>query len=237
MTVLVLAGSAEARDLVTRLAAAGQGVLASLAGATAAPAPLGVPTRIGGFGGEAGFLAALQGVRAVIDATHPFAARIGPRSARLCAEAGVPYLRLLRPPWQPGPGDDWREIAGPMAAAEAIPPGATVFLATGRQGLADWAPLAGRRVLARVVDLPPGPPAFPGLALVQGHPGPVAQEAAWLAAEGVAWIIAKNAGGPARGKLDAARRLGLPVLMLPRPAAPGSRVATVAAAVDWLEAL
>ncbi|MCP1131676.1 precorrin-6A/cobalt-precorrin-6A reductase, partial [Robbsia andropogonis] len=50
-------------------------------------------------------------------------------------------------------------------------------------------------------------------------------------------VVAKNAGGSgARAKLDAARELGLPVVMIDRPfIPPRSQVASVAAVLDWLD--
>jgi DNA-binding response OmpR family regulator len=53
--ILLLSGTAQARDLASRLVAAGHDVTASLAGATRAPLAQGCETRVGGFGGDAGF--------------------------------------------------------------------------------------------------------------------------------------------------------------------------------------
>ena len=71
MTILLLAGTNEAKQIARGLADARVPVLASLAGATRNPEPLPVPTRIGGFGGEAGFRQDLKdrGITAVLDAT------------------------------------------------------------------------------------------------------------------------------------------------------------------------
>jgi len=50
-------------------------------------------------------------------------------------------------------------------------------------------------------------------------------------------IVAKNSGGAATyGKIAAARALGVPVIMLRRPAAPdGEALETVDEAVAWLD--
>ncbi|MEM7645018.1 MAG: precorrin-6A/cobalt-precorrin-6A reductase, partial [Pseudomonadota bacterium] len=116
--VLVLAGTAEARAVLARTS--GLAVRASLAGRTEAPVDLGVPTRIGGFGGEAGFRAALAEVSAVLDATHPFAARMTERAVRVCREMGLPYLRLTRPGW----GTLGRRYPDERACARALGGGA-----------------------------------------------------------------------------------------------------------------
>ncbi|MDT8329078.1 MAG: precorrin-6A/cobalt-precorrin-6A reductase, partial [Roseovarius sp.] len=122
MTILLLAGTGEAQTLARALSEQGHAVVASLAGATRAPRALGVPMRIGGFGGEEGFQRYLQeaGIRAVLDATHPFAAYISNRSAAVCAARAIPYCQLLRPEWMPGPGDTWVFIDREEDAAAQI---------------------------------------------------------------------------------------------------------------------
>ena len=109
MTLLLLAGTGEARAIADRLAETGVDAIASLAGATRIPKAMPLPTRRGGFGGDAGFRSFLAQKRigAVLDATHPFAARISHRSARICEEEGVGYCQFLRPEWQQGEGDAW----------------------------------------------------------------------------------------------------------------------------------
>lgn len=244
MNLLLLAGTAEARAIAAALAGRpGLDVTASLAGATRQPGALPVACRIGGFGGAGAFRDWLCAHRidAVIDATHPFAERISARSAAVCAEAGIPYLQLLRPGWTPDPGDRWTMIAREEQAADIIRPPATVFLATGRQTLARFAGLSGCRLICRQIDPPDGPFPFPnGEFLVGQPPFSVSEERALFARLGIDWLVVKNAGGAAsRSKLDAARELGLPVLMIARPAlAPGAeRAETVAETLAWLERL
>jgi precorrin-6A/cobalt-precorrin-6A reductase len=239
LRVLLLAGTSEARQIAAGLATMpGVNATASLAGAVRAPAPLAVPTRIGGFGGAAGFAAFLRQERIglVVDATHPFARRIGPRSAQVCAARGVGYLRVLRPAWQAGPGDLWTSIAAEEDAANHIPAGATVFLATGAQRLNRFANLAGRRVICRVIDPPGAPCPVAGGAYVVSHPPhDAAAESALFRRLRVDWVVARNAGGAAgRGKLDAARALRIPVALIARPAQPA--VAPADGPVDGPEA-
>lgn len=242
MTMLLLAGTGEAKRIAWGLADSGRPVIASLAGATRQPEPLPVPTRIGGFGGEAGLRAylAAEGISAVLDATHPFAQRITDRTARVCSEMGLPYCQVLRPAWTPQAGDHWTTVKGPADVAQLVPEEAVVFLATGRRTLAEYAGLAGRRVLARMVDPPTAPFPFEGGEFVIGRP-PFSQndEEALFKALGVTHLVVKNAGGAGgRAKLDAARALGVPVLMLARPPMPDApRVASVQAALDWVAAL
>lgn len=241
MSVLLLAGTTEGRHIAAAMAEKGIAGHASIAGVTEDPAPLALPTRIGGFGGAEGFEAFLldQGIRAVVDATHPYAALITGRTAKLCAARGTPYLHVLRDPWTEQDGDDWLHVGNVDEAVEAIPQGACVFLATGRQTLAEFAGLEGRRVICRVIDPPREPFPFDGGEYLIGRPSRRAEdEAALLSGLGVDVVVTKNSGGPGRGKLDAARSLGMAVVMIARPPMPeAERVATPEEALDWIRAL
>ncbi len=242
MTLLLLAGTAEARAIAGALAREGRDAIASLAGATRQAADLGLATRVGGFGGEEGFrvFLAKEKITAILDATHPFAAAISRRSARVARASGLPYLQLLRPGWTPQDGDNWTMIDKEEEAARLVPEGAAVFLATGRQGLERFDGLAGRRIWCRQIDSPGQ--AFPfegGQYLIGRPPFSVDQEVALFRRLGIEWLIVKNAGGAAsRSKLDAARLLGIAVVMIRRPAQPeAERVETVEAALDWVRGL
>ncbi len=199
-----------------------------------------MPTRVGGFGGEAGFLRVLreEGIGAVVDATHPFAERITARTVDVCAREGVPYLRLERPGWTAGPGDRWVWVDDAAGAVGVIPDVATVFLATGRQTVGAFAGLTGE-VWCRVID--PPEEAFPlacGGWVVGRPPFGVEEEVALFRRLGVEWVVAKDSGAAeAEGKLAAARELGLPVAMIRRPAPVGPKVETVEAALDWVAGL
>ena len=240
--LLLLAGTGEGRELARRLAAEGRPAVASLAGATRRPAPLALPTRVGGFGGEAGFVRFLEERRisAILDATHPFASRISHRTARVAAARGLPCLQLLRPPWRPGEGDNWVPISREEEAARLIPAGATVFLATGRQRLERFAGLSACRVICRRIDRAEEPFPFAGGEFLVGRPPfSVASEVALFRRLGVEWLVVRNSGGAGgAAKLTAARALGLPVAMLRRPLQPQvRRVASVDEAMDWVRAL
>ncbi|HUF87573.1 MAG TPA: cobalt-precorrin-6A reductase [Thermohalobaculum sp.] len=233
--VLILAGTAEARTLVERLAVLpGLRVTASLAGVTSNPAPIAAETRTGGFGGPDGLAAWLGAhrVAALIDATHPFAARMAANAATACAATGTPRLKLLRPVWQPV--GDWHSFPEPAVAAAALPPGARPLITTGRK---EVAPFAARpdlacllRVIEPVADLPEHI-----TQIVARPPFTLETELALMRAHAITHLLAKNAGGSGRARLDAAARLGLPILMVERPAPPpGPRAAGVADAVAWL---
>lgn len=241
MKILLLAGTGDARALAKLLADQGQDVLASLAGVTQAPAAYPVPTRIGGFGGEAAQRAFMveNGFDAVVDATHPFAAQISERSRRICKEISVPYIRLLRSEWRAESGDDWHQIDRPEDAPAQITPGARVLLATGATSVLDWADLAENRTLyCRRVDDTDQPFPFSGGWIVGRPPFSLEEELDTLRSHRITHLVSKNAGGPTSAKLLAARQLGLPVVMLNRPALPDCDcVETPDEALAWLTRL
>jgi precorrin-6A/cobalt-precorrin-6A reductase len=245
--VLILGGTAEARQLAGRLAdsLAGRADLAvvlSLAGRTAAPAAQPVPVRIGGFGGAAGLAQylSMQRIDALIDATHPYAAQISANAAQAVAQTGTPFLALKRPPWTAVVGDDWREVAGVEEAVAAL--GAAprrVFLALGRNELAPFTAAPQHHYLVRSVDPVEPPLAVPDAAYITARgPFAAADERALLERHRIDVVVGKNSGGTATyGKIAAARALRLPVILLRRPqtsAVPA--VETVDAAVAWLDA-
>ncbi len=236
MSVLVLGGTGEARALAAALSTDGVDVVSSLAGRVADPLlPVG-DVRVGGFGGAGGLADWLRahGTTAVVDATHPFAARITDHAARACTATGVRLLRLQRPGWSPQPGDDWR-WADSLAQAATMAHG-TVFLTTGRQGIGAFAALPGR-VLVRSVDPPTEPlPAGATLLLARG-PFSVDDERALLTGHGVDVVVTKDSGGHmTEAKLTAARELGIKVVLVRRPPLPAGVdvVDTVAAAHAWV---
>lgn len=242
MTLLLLAGTREAQEIARKLATEGRDVIASLAGVTRAPINLGLETRRGGFGGEEGFRHEVQqrGITAVLDATHPFAHRISNRTARICAQMGLPYCQLLRPAWQPEPGDKWTDVAREEEVAPLVTPGQTVFLATGRQTLERFANLPHARIICRQIDPTEGPFPFPnGEFLIGRPPFPVDREVALFQSLGVDWLVVKNAGGEAsKTKLTAARQLGINVAMIARPPQPDAiKARTVEEALNWVAGL
>ena len=223
--VLLLGGTTEASLLARHLAGAGVAAVFSYAGRTEAPVAQPLPTRVGGFGGVAGMVDYLraEGISHVIDATHPFAAQISANAVAACAQAGVPLLAYERAPWAEGPGDDWTHVADLAGAVAALPDApARVFLAIGKQTLADFAARPQHHYLLRLVDPPQGALPLPDVA-VEVARGPFSAEGdlALMRAHRITHIVAKNAGGAgARAKLEAARALRLPVILIDRPAVP-----------------
>lgn len=239
MTILLLGGTTEASRLATRLAAERWPAILSYAGRVAAPKAQPLPTRSGGFGGAEGLARYLRDhrIRALIDATHPFAATMSGNAIRAAAATGTPLLAFQRPAWAAEPEDRWTHVPDLSAAAAALPPAPErVFLAIGRQGLAAFAGLP-HRFLLRLVDPPEALP-FPADVVIARGPFDAEGDLALLRAHGIQRIVAKNAGGAgAEAKLIAARALGLPVILIDRPPAPPrAEAATVTEVMAWLHA-
>lgn len=240
MRVLLLGGTTEAGLLARALADAGIDTVYSYAGRTDAPGPQPVPLRVGGFGGIAGLADYMRaaGITHLVDATHPFAAQISTHAVAAAAMAGVPLVAFERAPWQPVPGDRWSHVPDAEAAVAALPAApARVFLAIGRQGLAPFAVHPQHHYLLRLVDPPDGPLPLPQAeAVVARGPFTTEGDLALLRRHAIEVIVAKNAGGGgARAKLDAARALALPVILIDRPVVPARALArSVEAVMGWL---
>jgi precorrin-6A/cobalt-precorrin-6A reductase len=218
--ILILGGTAEARLLAAKLIEEGHSVTTSLAGRTVDPVLPDGAVRIGGFGGAEGLASYLreEGFDRMIDATHPFARRISENAIKASAMSGIPLEQRLRPRWQKQPGDRWKAVRTLNAAADALPVGATVFLALGRQHLDAFAGRNDCRFVIRMVDPPETPLGFANHMLVLGKPASDPErEADLFTARGITHLVCRNSGGPAGyAKIIAARRLALPVIIIER---------------------
>ncbi|MBO1756778.1 cobalt-precorrin-6A reductase [Allobranchiibius sp. CTAmp26] len=225
MFVLILGGTAEARDLAARLHGAGVPFASSLAGRVARPRlPVG-QVRIGGFGGVVGLAAYLRSseVTHLVDATHPFAATMTRHAAQAAADVGISLIRLARPGWSgrpDAPGWHWcGSLSDVCRVAGGI--GARPFLTSGRQTLPAFAAWSDRDVLVRVVE--PVQQALPARWTVVQDRGPydVDGELALLRDHRIDVLVTKDSGGDyTSAKLDAAAALGVPVVVLSRPSSP-----------------
>ncbi|TMV09625.1 cobalt-precorrin-6A reductase [Ruegeria sediminis] len=237
--LLILGGTTEANTLAKAVAETGLPAIYSYAGRVDSPRAQPLPTRVGGFGGAEGLahFIAEHGITHVVDATHPFAAQMSANAVRACAETATPLAVLTRPAWEPVEGDDWRRVPDIPAAVAALNGAARrVFLAVGRMHLEDFASQTQHHYLLRLVDEPDGLP-LPNCDVVVSR-GPFTAEGdkALMERHRTQLVVSKNAGGTgARAKLDAARVLGLPVLMIDRPVQPQrTELFSVAQVLDWL---
>lgn len=217
--ILLLGGTSEALRLACRL---GAETIYSLAGLGRVPEDLACQVRVGGFGGAEGMAAFIagEGVELLLDLTHPYAARISHNAARAAEIAGVPCWALRRPGWQPGPGDDWREVDGWDDLVRALAPFQRPLFTSGREPLAHLHEIpAHQHWTVRCLQAEPAPPR----AEIIGARGPFAldEERALFARIRCDVLVSKNSGSAAtEPKLQVARELGLPVLLLRRPVLP-----------------
>lgn len=244
MRILILGGTTEARELAHRIKDDRRfEPTLSLAGRTAAPLAQPLPTRVGGFGGSAGLAAWLkeEQIAAVIDATHPFAVNISANAVSATTSTGIPLGSLRRPAWEARPGDRWTVVANADEAAAALGKmPRRVFLTAGRLELPAFASAPQHTYLARTID-PPGDVPLPPRIRFLADRGPfdADAEATLLTSERIDVLVSKNSGGGAtHAKIEAARRLALPVVMIARPEKPAGRpLADVGACLRWLDTL
>jgi precorrin-6A/cobalt-precorrin-6A reductase len=237
---LILGGTSDARLLADAVAGAEFEAIYSYGGRTRAPATQPLPTRFGGFGGASGLAGYIrrEKITHVIDATHPFAAEMSRNAVAACAATGARLIALERAPWAKAPGDKWIEVADLTSAVTALPLTRTrVFLAIGRQHIAAFSAKPQHAYTLRFVDPPAEPLPFPDAHVIVSR-GPFAfeSELEMMRSRRIEWIVARNSGGEgARAKIDVARELGLPVVMLKRPELPDRpRVESVAEVIQWL---
>jgi precorrin-6A/cobalt-precorrin-6A reductase len=219
-TILILGGTRDAADLAKELVAAKPNarIITSLAGRTRDPAPLVGEVRIGGFGGIEGLARYLTetGVTRLIDTTHPFARQISASAIEAAKLAGVQLDIRTRTPWAKQTGDNWIEVETLEAARDAIPTRARVLLTLGSQHIGLFATRDDVHFVVRMIDPPEHPLQLPNHALVLGRPGDTpAVETMLLIAHSITHIVCRNSGGNAAyAKIEAARELGLPVIII-----------------------
>lgn len=245
LRLLILGGTTEASVLARALAARiDVDPLLSLAGRTDAPATPPIPHRIGGFGGADGLAAFLreQAIDAVVDATHPFAARISANAVAACRTDGVPLAVFTRPAWTRVPGDTWISMPNLSSAVEVLKsqPTRRVFLTTGRLDLARFRDAPQHQYLVRSIDPPAAVDMPPEATVILARPPfSIADEIALMRSSNVDLLVSKNSGGQASAaKLAAARELAVPVLMVERPAPSGApELHDLDAVLAWIAAV
>ena len=238
MTIVILGGTAEARELAAILVAHGMDVISSLAGRVNAPSLPPGRVRIGGFGGVNGLADYLrrEHASAVVDATHPFAATIGHNALQAAHISATPLVRLERPGWGEHPrASSWTWVPDVAAARAEADSARRPFLTTGRQSLPDFLPWADRKVLLRLVDPPADPLPERWVLIMSRGPYSYATERQIMTDHAVDVLVTKDSGGAHTvAKLDAAADLGVSVVIIARPKPTHvPHLETVSEAVVW----
>ncbi len=217
--ILLLGGVTEALAIARRL---GPQHVYSLAGIGRVPQDLQCQVRVGGFGGAEGLASYLReaGITLLIDATHPYAAQISRNAASAARIAGIPCWALRRPAWQAQAGDDWREVEDWAALIEALKPFRRPLFTLGREPLQHLDEIPPEQLWTlRALEACPGNERCE----VIGARGPfhIEDERALFRRRRIDVLISKNSGSVAtEPKLEVARELNVPVLILKRPVLP-----------------
>ena len=239
--ILILGGTQEAAKLAKKAAnLTNIEVKLSLAGRIS-QAVISKNLRVGGFGGVAGLIKYLKEdhIDLLIDATHPFAAKISHNAATAADNLRLPRLMLIRAKWESVIDDKWIEVENIEAAAQILPDFASrVFLTIGRQELTAFSQVENIWFLMRSIEKPSSDIVLPkGLLLLERGPFDKDSEKQLLDKYNIDTVVSKNSGGDATyAKIIAARELGIKVVMVKRPMLPqGESVEDVEAALQWVK--
>ena len=219
LKLLILGGSGEAADLaraLERRRAFRRDAVARRR--TAEPMPASRQTASGGFGGAEGLRAFSPASASicVVDATHPFAVQIKANAIKAAHAAGVPLLAIHRPALDAARRrrlDHGRRARGRRRCARRDtqarvshhrPPELAPFRAAPQHFY-----------MLRSVETPSPAELPPRVALITAR-GPFKSRTSGTAQEQcIETIVTKNSGGEAtKAKLEAARALDLPVIMV-----------------------
>ncbi len=222
LRVLILGGTSEAAEIAARLAGRPDLALTySLAGRTDQPKVPAGEVRIGGFGGVDGLIAYLtsEEIDFVLDATHPFAAKMSLNAEAACNHLGLPLIALSRPTWAKSQGDRWHEVPDIESAATNVAKSCgRIFLAIGRQHVDAFTSCTAASFLIRSIDRPASPLPSNAQVILERGPFYLEHEIQLLRQHAISIIVSKNSGGTATyAKIQGARILGIPVVMVNRP--------------------
>jgi precorrin-6A/cobalt-precorrin-6A reductase len=228
MTVLLLGGTADAITLAHTLHRRDIKLIYSIAGLVRQPE---LPCAVisGGFSRYGGLRAYIDSERIsmLIDATHPYAAKMSNTAARVGAEAGIPCWRYLRPPWATQEGDNWHEFERWEQLADALFDHEAVFFTVGRlpQTFVDSLYLWSRNNAQRQWVRSAIKPAFdmpPSMSWIEAiGPYELELERELMKKHRIDALVSKNSGGAQTvAKLEIARERKIPVYMLKCPILP-----------------
>ena len=167
-------------------------------------------------------------VRLFVDASHPYAANVSRNAMTACHTVRIPYIRYERRS-VPVDYDNVHYVESyEEAAKEAARLGKTVFLTTGSRNLKAFRTseaLKGHAVIARILPTAKVLAECEELGMtpkeIVALQGPFSEELniALYRQYGAEVVVTKNSGeiGGTDTKLTAAKKLGLPVVMIDRP--------------------
>lgn len=228
MRLLLLGGTSEAKSLAQDLHQRGVELVYSIAGLVRQPD---LPCEVisGGFSRIGGLETYLReaGITRVLDATHPYAARMSRRAVEASAAVGIPCWRYLRPAWQRRANDNWHHFDDWRRLGLALADHRSVLFTCGRldQAFADALYQDTRDIGQRQWYRSATRPHFelpPSMTWIEDiGPFTVEAERALMQRLKTDALVSKNSGGDhASAKLEVARARGIPVYLLRRKALP-----------------
>lgn len=247
--ILLLGGTSETAMIAQRLAGAGFAVLVSTATGTALDVgthPL-IRRRCGRLdAAEMEAVLRAEGIRALVDAAHPYAEQLHAQAQAVARRVPVPYLRYVRPcsSWDPSTNSAVTVPDHAAAAIEACSHGRPVLLTTGSRNLEPYCREAARRGVALVVRVLPEPESQaacrradldPAHVIAERGPFTCEQTRAHLRQARAGVLVTKESGaeGGFEAKLEAARQEQCRVVVVRRPV---EQAAEAYATVDALVA-
>jgi precorrin-6A/cobalt-precorrin-6A reductase len=159
-------------------------------------------------------------ITTVVDATHPFSVIISRNVEAACAQLRLPLIAFTRPAWLQRKDDLWHEVTTFEDAAIAVDARkGRVFLSIGRQEVGSFSACNDAWFLIRAIEEPTGKLPRHYQVLLQRGPFDLEKELQLLRDYSIDYIVSKNSGGSGTyTKIEAARVLGIPVVMVKRPA-------------------
>ncbi|HWR30875.1 MAG TPA: precorrin-6A reductase [Negativicutes bacterium] len=237
--ILVLAGTLDGREIAAGLSAAGYKVIASVVSdyGRVLAEQSGVKAQAAAMTDkELEQFIRSEGIRLIIDATHPYAVNVSKNAAKAAEQAQIPCLRYERPS-SDLPAYHKLLVAQdmPAAAALAVKAGSTVFLTTGSHTLSVFRAAALQtncRLIARVLPQPEVISACLAAGFSPGEivavQGPFSQELnmALFREFQADVMVTKNSGavGGTDSKIAAAMALEMTIIVVQRPPLSGKQV-------------
>jgi len=223
--------------------------ISSLAGSTKKPNIPEGKFRTGGFGGLTGLKNFLvkEEISLLLDATHPFAENMSKNALLASSDLGLPFLVLNRPPWVKHSKDQWIEVSSVENAVKYLKnvekktgslfSTGSIFLTTGNKELWLFQNSLNYHFLVRTVEEPELVSEWPQATFLKDRgPYTLENEIKLLKKHKISMLVAKNSGGISTyAKIEAARHMKIPVLMVRRPEMITAKSCqTVNEAVDWV---
>jgi precorrin-6A/cobalt-precorrin-6A reductase len=181
-----------------------------------------------------------RAIRLVVNAAGPYEEELSNSALAAARAAEAQVLRVMRPAWKRDPLDSWIDVPSVAAAADICRWHGKRILVTLSE--ADLTAFAGNNRCHFIIRLPNQPTQPLPLAncdLIVGRgPFPWLDERRLMMEQQIDLIVSRNNGGlDAYAKIDVARDLAIPVVMISRPPSPVQpQVETVAQALTWIEA-